>query len=91
MTSYIFWYLQAAFFLMLYDENLDFDPKDPSRLNKFSQAVLHGKGYNFWLDKSFNIVVSKNGRLRCNCEHSWCDSPIMTHFWEFVLAWKKPN
>ncbi|GBM85865.1 Carnitine O-palmitoyltransferase 1, muscle isoform, partial [Araneus ventricosus] len=60
----------AAFFLVLYDEDLDFDPNDPSKLNKFSRAVLHGKGYNLWLDKSFNIVVSKNGRLGCNCEHS---------------------
>ncbi|GBM82488.1 Carnitine O-palmitoyltransferase 1, liver isoform [Araneus ventricosus] len=76
----------AAFFLVLYDEDLDFDPKDPSKLNKFSQAILHGKGYSLWLDKSFNIVVSKNGRLGCNCEHSWCDSPIMTHFWEFCIG-----
>uniref|UniRef100_A0A2L2XZS8 carnitine O-palmitoyltransferase n=1 Tax=Parasteatoda tepidariorum TaxID=114398 RepID=A0A2L2XZS8_PARTP len=76
----------AAFFLVLYDEDLDFDPNDPSKLNKFSQALLHGKGYNMWLDKSFNIVVSKNGRLGCNCEHSWCDSPIMSHFWEFCIG-----
>ncbi|XP_055939231.1 carnitine O-palmitoyltransferase 1, liver isoform-like [Argiope bruennichi] len=76
----------AAFFLVLYDEELDFDANDPSKLNKFSQAVLHGKGYNLWLDKSFNIVVSKNGRLGCNCEHSWCDSPIMSHFWEFCIG-----
>ncbi|GFY42836.1 carnitine O-palmitoyltransferase 1, liver isoform [Trichonephila inaurata madagascariensis] len=76
----------AAFFLVLYDEDLNFDPNDPSKLNKYSQAVLHGKGHSLWLDKSFNIVVSKNGRLGCNCEHSWCDSPIMSHFWEFCTG-----
>ncbi|GBM78977.1 Carnitine O-palmitoyltransferase 1, liver isoform [Araneus ventricosus] len=24
--------------------------------------------------------------LGCNCEHSWCDSPIMSHFWEFCIG-----
>ncbi|KAG8179872.1 hypothetical protein JTE90_007052 [Oedothorax gibbosus] len=76
----------AAFFVVLYDEDLDFDANDPKRLNKYSQALLHGKGNSMWLDKSFNIVVSKNGRLGCNCEHSWCDSPIMSHFWEFCIG-----
>ncbi|XP_054719264.1 carnitine O-palmitoyltransferase 1, liver isoform-like [Uloborus diversus] len=76
----------AAFFLVLYDEELDFDENDPSKLNEFSQALLHGKGHSMWLDKSFNLVVSKNGRLGCNCEHSWCDSPIMSHFWEFCIG-----
>lgn len=76
----------AAFFVSLYDEELDFDEHDPEKLNKFSQAVLHGKGHSMWLDKSFNVVVSKNGRIGCNCEHSWCDSPVMSHFWEFVVG-----
>ncbi|GIY62593.1 carnitine O-palmitoyltransferase 1, muscle isoform, partial [Caerostris extrusa] len=76
----------AAFVVVLYDEDLDFDPNDPSKLSKFAQALLHGKGHSIWMDKSFNIVVSKNGRLGCNCEHSWCDSPIMSHFWEFCIG-----
>ena len=26
--------------------------------------MLHGKGYDRWFDKSFNIVVAVNGRVR---------------------------
>lgn len=76
----------AAFVLVLDDEENDFDKDDQDKLTRFSRAILHGKGYNLWLDKSFNVVVTKNGRLGCNCEHSWCDSPIMSHFWEFCIA-----
>lgn len=32
-------------------------------LNGFAQSLLHGKGYDRWFDKSFNMIVSKNGRV----------------------------
>ena len=28
--------------------------------------MLHGKGYNRWFDKSFNMIFTKNGRVRHN-------------------------
>lgn len=37
--------------------------KDPSKLNEFGRAMLHGKGYDRWFDKSFNVIVGKNGRV----------------------------
>ena len=36
---------------------------DSSKLDRFAAAMLHGKGYDRWFDKSFTFVVLKNGRV----------------------------
>lgn len=36
---------------------------DPSKLSQFGNAMLHGKGYDRWFDKSFTLVVTSNGRV----------------------------
>uniref|UniRef100_A0A4D5RA50 carnitine O-palmitoyltransferase n=1 Tax=Scolopendra viridis TaxID=118503 RepID=A0A4D5RA50_SCOVI len=77
---------RAAFCVILEDEDLNYDPEDPSKLNHFARLLLHGKGYDRWFDKSFNLVVGKNGRVGINAEHSWADAPVMGHMWEFSLA-----
>jgi hypothetical protein len=48
--------------------------------------MLHGKGYDRWFDKSFNMIFSANGRVGLNTEHSWADAPVTGHMWECVLA-----
>ncbi|NWQ84989.1 CPT1B palmitoyltransferase, partial [Columbina picui] len=35
-----------------------------------------------WFDKSFTLVVYKNGKLGANAEHSWADAPVVGHLWE---------
>ncbi len=35
-----------------------------------------------WFDKSFNLIVFKNGSMGLNAEHSWADAPIVGHLWE---------
>lgn len=35
-----------------------------------------------WFDKSFNLIVFKNGTMGLNAEHSWADAPIIGHLWE---------
>lgn len=77
---------KAAFFVALDEDSFEFHPKDPSKLNHFGRAMLHGKGYDRWFDKSFNVIVGRNGRVGLNAEHSWADAPIMSHCWEFCLA-----
>ncbi|XP_061195798.1 carnitine O-palmitoyltransferase 1, liver isoform-like isoform X1 [Saccostrea echinata] len=74
---------KAAFFVTLDDEPQSYDPKDPSKLSQFGRAMLHGKGYDRWFDKSFTLVVTSNGRVGFNAEHSWADAPIMAHLWEY--------
>ncbi|XP_064617738.1 carnitine O-palmitoyltransferase 1, liver isoform-like isoform X2 [Liolophura sinensis] len=73
---------KAIFFVALDDEPQDYDPNDESKLNRFGHSMLHGKGYDRWFDKSFTLVVTSNGRIGFNAEHSWADAPIMAHMWE---------
>lgn len=77
---------KAAFVLVLDEDEYRYDPSDPNELNRYARALLHGRGYDRWFDKSFNLIVGRNGRVGFNAEHSWADAPIMGHFWEFVLA-----
>jgi len=77
---------KAAFVLCLDDEAFEFEEKDPKKLDRYGQILLHGKGYNRWFDKSFTLIVGSNGRAGFNAEHSWADAPIIAHLWEFVLA-----
>lgn len=39
-----------------------------------------------WFDKSFNLIVFKNGTMGLNAEHSWADAPIVGHLWEVRLC-----
>lgn len=77
---------KAAFVLILDDKDFEFDEKDPSKLDNFGRVLLHGQGHDRWFDKSFCLIVGRNGRAGLNTEHSWADAPIIAHLWEFVLA-----
>ncbi|XP_033101878.1 carnitine O-palmitoyltransferase 1, liver isoform-like [Anneissia japonica] len=59
---------------------------DYTQLDKFGCSLLHGKGYDRWFDKSFNLVIFKNGRVGCNAEHSIADAPVMAHLFEYAYA-----
>lgn len=41
------------------------------KLNNYARSMLHGKCYDRWFDKSFNLVITANGRVGFNAEHSW--------------------
>lgn len=75
----------AAFIVVLTDETLEFETQ--KQLNEFGQFLLHGKGKHIWFDKSFNLIVARNGQVGFNGEHSWADAPIMAHLWEFIIAY----
>ncbi|KAF6018437.1 CPT1A [Bugula neritina] len=53
---------KASFVLCLDEEDHCYDPAHPEKLNNFARAMLHGKCYDRWFDKSFNLVVTANGR-----------------------------
>ncbi|XP_068599274.1 carnitine O-palmitoyltransferase 2, mitochondrial [Brachionichthys hirsutus] len=38
-----------------------------------SHNMLHGDGCNRWFDKSFSVILSKDGQAAINFEHSWGD------------------
>ncbi|KAA8590211.1 hypothetical protein FQN60_014145 [Etheostoma spectabile] len=76
----------AAFFLTLDDEPQGYDPANPKSLDSYAKSLLHGKCYDRWFDKSFNLISYTNGKMGVNVEHSWADAPIVGHMWEYVLA-----
>uniref|UniRef100_T1K5L4 Uncharacterized protein n=1 Tax=Tetranychus urticae TaxID=32264 RepID=T1K5L4_TETUR len=82
---------KSAFVLVLDDVDFEFDEKDPTKLDNYGQTLLHGSGYDRWYDKSFDLIVGRNGRAGFNAEHSWADAPIMAHLWEFILAYDFAN
>ncbi|XP_066500574.1 carnitine O-palmitoyltransferase 2, mitochondrial isoform X2 [Hoplias malabaricus] len=47
---------------------------------QISHNMLHGDGCNRWYDKSFNIILSKNGHAAIHFEHSWGDGVAVLRF-----------
>ncbi|XP_030586967.1 carnitine O-palmitoyltransferase 1, liver isoform isoform X2 [Archocentrus centrarchus] len=77
---------KAAFFVTLDDTEQRYDADNPvTSLDSYAKSLLHGKCYDRWFDKSFNLIVFKNGTMGLNAEHSWADAPIIGHLWEHVL------
>jgi carnitine O-palmitoyltransferase 1, liver isoform len=54
--------------------------------SSMGRDLIHGNGSNRWFDKSFNLVIYKNGITGFNAEHSWADAPAMAHSWEWVVT-----
>lgn len=55
----------AAFVLVLDEEPFKFDLKSsPTEYGFYGRQLLHGKGYDRWFDKSFNLCVGTNGKVR---------------------------
>uniref|UniRef100_A0A4W4F0U9 carnitine O-palmitoyltransferase n=1 Tax=Electrophorus electricus TaxID=8005 RepID=A0A4W4F0U9_ELEEL len=78
---------KAAFFVSLDEEEQGMMGDDPeASLDRYAKSLLHGKCYDRWFDKSFSVVLYKNGKTGLNAEHSWADAPIVSHMWEYVLA-----
>ncbi|XP_054029862.1 carnitine O-palmitoyltransferase 1, muscle isoform isoform X1 [Dryobates pubescens] len=80
---------RAAFFLTLDEEEHGYSEGKEGCMDAYAKSLLHGQCYDRWFDKSFTLVVYKNGKLGANAEHSWADAPIVGHLWEFMLATDK--
>ncbi|KAJ6651521.1 hypothetical protein lerEdw1_020856 [Lerista edwardsae] len=80
---------RAVFFLTLDEDAHAYDQERPESLDQYAKSLLHGRCYDRWFDKSFTLVVYRNGKLGGNAEHSWADAPIIGHLWEFMLATDK--
>uniref|UniRef100_A0A4W4FW28 carnitine O-palmitoyltransferase n=1 Tax=Electrophorus electricus TaxID=8005 RepID=A0A4W4FW28_ELEEL len=72
---------KAAFFVTLDDTEQRYEPDNPVQsLDNYAKSLLHGKCYDRWFDKSFNLIVFKNGTMGLNAEHTWADAPIVDVF-----------
>ncbi|XP_074492515.1 carnitine O-palmitoyltransferase 2, mitochondrial [Sebastes fasciatus] len=45
-----------------------------------SHNMLHGDGCNRWYDKSFSVILAKDGNAAINFEHSWGDGVAVLRF-----------
>ncbi|XP_039220857.1 carnitine O-palmitoyltransferase 1, brain isoform isoform X1 [Crotalus tigris] len=78
---------KAAFFLTLdTSEQGLLGPNPGQALDIYAKSLLHGHCCDRWFDKSFNLIVYRNGKAGINAEHSWADAPIVGHLWEYTLA-----
>lgn len=77
---------KAAFVLILDEEECHPQSNEERQLDLYGRSLLHGKGYDRWFDKSFNLIVYRNGRMGINSEHSWADAPITGHLWEYIIG-----
>ncbi|CAF1112622.1 unnamed protein product [Rotaria sordida] len=90
---------KAAFTLILDDEEYDIgvlqsnsslssinNENTTDKFDTYARSVLHGKGYDRWFDKSLNFIISKNGVVGINVEHSWADAPVSVHLYEYMIA-----
>uniref|UniRef100_A0A8C8RYZ7 carnitine O-palmitoyltransferase n=1 Tax=Pelusios castaneus TaxID=367368 RepID=A0A8C8RYZ7_9SAUR len=78
---------KAAFFVTLDETEQGYREEDPvTSLDTYAKSLLHGNCYDRWFDKTFNLVVFKNGKMGLNAEHSWADAPIVGHLWENVMS-----
>ncbi|CAG9533273.1 unnamed protein product [Cercopithifilaria johnstoni] len=74
---------KAAFVVILDEQEVFYDSNDPSKLDYWASSLLHGTGCDRWFDKSFNLIIFKNGRFGINAEHSWGDAAVVAHLMEF--------
>ncbi|XP_054850943.1 carnitine O-palmitoyltransferase 1, brain isoform isoform X2 [Eublepharis macularius] len=78
---------KAAFFVTLDTSEQGLQGTNPSQaLDAYAKSLLHGRCCDRWFDKSFTLIVYRNGKAGMNAEHSWADAPVIGHLWEYTLA-----
>ncbi|KAF6722019.1 Carnitine O-palmitoyltransferase 2, mitochondrial [Oryzias melastigma] len=66
--------VDSALFCLCLDEEI---MKDHIHI---SHNMLHGDGCNRWYDKSFSIIMAKDGQAAINFEHAWGDGVAVLRF-----------
>ncbi|PZC83685.1 hypothetical protein B5X24_HaOG207212 [Helicoverpa armigera] len=76
----------AIFNLILDDDTINDDKR--VLLKKY----LHSDGLNRWFDKSFSLIITRDGVAGVNFEHSWGDGVAVLRFFQDIYAetTKKP-
>lgn len=70
----------AAFVLILDDDIIG------EEYNKLLRHFLHGDGKNRWFDKSFSLIITKDGFAGVNFEHSWGDGVAILRYFQVTEA-----
>ncbi|XP_037975132.2 carnitine O-palmitoyltransferase 2, mitochondrial [Plutella xylostella] len=79
--------IDSAIFNLILDEETILDDK-----HSILKQYLHADGTNRWFDKSFSLIVTKDGVSGINFEHSWGDGVAVLRFFQDIYAetTKKP-
>jgi len=56
------------------------DASSPEEMGDINRCMLHGKGTDRWLDKSFQLIVTANAKAAINFEHAWGDGVAVLRF-----------
>lgn len=56
------------------------DDTAPVEAEDMNRNMLYGNGANRWFDKSFQLIICKNGLMAVNFEHAWGDGVAMLRF-----------
>ncbi|CAL1275003.1 unnamed protein product [Larinioides sclopetarius] len=70
----------AIFVLALDEETLGTD------LIKSGHHMLHGPVHNRWFDKSFTLIITKDGKAALNFEHAWGDGVAVLRYFNEVFT-----
>ncbi|XP_058818068.1 carnitine O-palmitoyltransferase 2, mitochondrial [Topomyia yanbarensis] len=72
--------IDSALFCLCLD-NGTIDPEQPIPMIR---DFLFGNGTNRWFDKSFSLIVSKDGTAGINFEHSWGDGVAVLRYFQEI-------
>lgn len=53
---------------------------------KMAPSFLHGSADSRWFDKSFQLIINKDGVAGINFEHSWGDGVAVLRYFNDVFA-----
>lgn len=70
--------IERSLFVLCLDDGV------PGDMEAYARAALHGEGGDRWFDKSFHLIVSKNGDVAYHCEHSVADASVMMFMFDHV-------
>lgn len=73
--------IDTAIFNLILDDEVIGDNK-----HKVLSHYLHSDGLNRWFDKSFSLIVTKDGVAGVNFEHSWGDGVAVLRFFQDIYA-----
>ena len=65
---------------------VNLDPAAPEGVHDTCLSMLMGNGTDRWFDKSFQLVVTANGKAALNFEHAWGDGVSVLRYCDEVHA-----
>lgn len=71
--------IDSAIFVLCLDNH------DVEGVSDATRTFLHGDGANRWFDKSFQLIVCKDGNAGINFEHAWGDGVAVLRFFNEVF------